>query len=65
MILSQNGVGIAFLLSFIRVMQYVSKFQNIFMEPKGFIEYPKRGISCELSSFGHEQYPFDNLNQSN
>ncbi len=33
------------------------------MEPKGCIKYTKRGISCELSSFGHEQYPFNRPNQ--
>ncbi len=35
------------------------------MEPKGFMGYLKRGNACELSSFGHEQYPSDNLNQNN
>jgi hypothetical protein len=35
------------------------------MEPKGFMKYPKRGSACELSTFGHEQYPFDSLNQNN
>jgi len=35
------------------------------MEPKGFMGYHERGNACELSSFGHEQYPFDSLNQNN
>ncbi len=35
------------------------------MEPKGFMGYPERGIPCELSSYRHGQYPFDNMNQNN
>ncbi len=35
------------------------------MEPKGFMGYPKRGSACELSTFGHEQYPSDSSNQNN
>ncbi len=35
------------------------------MEPKGFMGYLERGNACELNSFGHEQYPFDSLNQNN
>jgi len=35
------------------------------MESKGFMGYPKRGNACELSTYGHEQYPLDNLNQNN
>ncbi len=35
------------------------------MEPKGFMGYLKRGSACELNNFGHEQFPFDNLNQNN
>ncbi len=35
------------------------------MEPEGFMGYLKRGNARELSSFGHEQYPFNNPNQNN
>ncbi len=35
------------------------------MEPKGFMNYFEKGSSCELNSFRHEQYPFNNLNQNN
>jgi hypothetical protein len=35
------------------------------MEPNVFMKYLKRGIAGVLSSFGHDQYPFDNLNQNN
>ncbi len=65
MILSQNDVDIIFLLSFAKGLQYPSKFQRYVMEPKSFMGYLKRGTACELSSYGHEQYPFDNSNQNN
>ncbi len=29
------------------------------MEPIGFMGYPEKGSACELSSYGHEQYPFN------
>jgi hypothetical protein len=35
------------------------------MEPNVFLGYLKRGIVGGLSSFGHEQYPFDGLDQNN
>jgi hypothetical protein len=35
------------------------------MEPKGFLIYPNRGITCALSNFGHKQYPSKNLDQNN
>ncbi len=35
------------------------------MELKGFMGYTKKGNACELSTYGHEQYPSDNLNQNN
>jgi hypothetical protein len=57
--------GIAFFLGFGRAMQYPFKFQIYVMEPKGFFEYLKRGIVNALSSYGHEQYPSDNLHQNN
>jgi hypothetical protein len=35
------------------------------MEPNVFLGYPKKGIACLMSPFGHEQYPFTNLDQNN
>jgi hypothetical protein len=34
------------------------------MEPRDFMEYFERGSACELRSYGHEQHPFNNLNQT-
>jgi len=33
------------------------------MEPNVFLGYLKKGIAGVLNAFGHEQYPFNNLNQ--
>jgi hypothetical protein len=38
----------------IRLLKY-------FMEPKGFIIYPNRGIARALNNFGHKQYPSNSL----
>jgi len=65
MILSQNDVGITFLLSFARVMQYPSKFQNICYGAQRFCGIPKEGSARELSTSRHEQYPSDSPNQNN
>jgi hypothetical protein len=35
------------------------------MEPNVFLEYLERGIAGVLNSFGHEQYPFNSLDQNN
>jgi hypothetical protein len=35
------------------------------MELKGFMGDSKRSSACELSIFGHEQYPFNSLNENN
>ncbi len=35
------------------------------MEPKGFMGYFGKGSASELNSFGHEQYPYNTLNQNN
>jgi hypothetical protein len=35
------------------------------MEPNVFMGYLKKGIACSLSLFGHEQYPFNSLDQNN
>jgi hypothetical protein len=32
------------------------------MEPKVFLGYPAKGIADVLNSFGHEQYPSNNVN---
>jgi hypothetical protein len=64
-ILLQNDVGIAFLIGFARVMQNPPNSKIYVMEPKGFMGYLERGIACEFNSYGHEQYPFDNLFQNN
>jgi hypothetical protein len=65
MILSQNDVGIIFLLGFVKAMQYPSKFQMICYGANGFMGYLKRCSACELSISGHEQYPSNNPNQNN
>jgi hypothetical protein len=35
------------------------------MKPNVFLGYFERGIECSLSLFGHEQYPFNSLDQNN
>jgi hypothetical protein len=35
------------------------------MEPNVFLRYFERGITSVLNNFGHEQYPFDSLDQNN
>jgi len=35
------------------------------MDPNVFLGYLERGIACSLSIFGHEQYPFNSLDQNN
>jgi hypothetical protein len=35
------------------------------MEPNVFMGYPKRGIACLVSLFGHEQYPYNSLDKNN
>jgi hypothetical protein len=64
MILTQNDANIVCFLSFVRAM-HLPNSKRYVMEPKSFMGYLKRGSACELSSYGHEQYPFDNLNQNN
>ncbi len=34
------------------------------IEPKGFLIYPKRGITHALSTYGHKQYPTNSLDQN-
>jgi hypothetical protein len=35
------------------------------MQPNVFLGYFEKGIACSLNLFGHEQYPFNNLDQNN
>ncbi len=35
------------------------------VEPNVFLGYLVKGIAGVLNSLGHEQYPFDSLNQNN
>jgi hypothetical protein len=35
------------------------------MEPKGFLIYLERGITCALGNFGHKQYPSNSVDQNN
>ncbi len=35
------------------------------MEPNEIMGFPKKGIACFLSRFGHEQYPSNSLDQNN
>jgi hypothetical protein len=57
--------GIAFLLGFVKVMQYPFEFYKYVMEPKGFLIYPNRGIACTLNNYGHKKYPSNSLYQKN
>jgi len=43
----------------------MSRVKRYVMEPNVFMEYFERGITSVLNSFGHEQYPFNNLDQNN
>jgi hypothetical protein len=35
------------------------------VEPNVFMGYLERDIACSLSLFGHEQYPYNSLDQNN
>ncbi len=35
------------------------------MEPNVFMGYPKRGIACLVSPYGHEMYSYNSLDQNN
>jgi len=35
------------------------------MEPNVFLGYPKKGITCLVNCYGHEQYPYSSLDQNN
>jgi hypothetical protein len=57
--------GIAFLLSFVRAMQYPLRLFRYVIEHKGFLIYLNRGITFALNNFEHKQYPSNSLNQNN
>jgi hypothetical protein len=63
LILEYLNEGIGFLVSFGRVT--LSCVKRYVMELNVFLGCLKRGIADVLNSFGHEQYPFNNLNQNN
>ncbi len=65
LIIEYLNEGISFLVGFGRVTQYPSMCQKINYGTNVFLGYIKRGIACSLNLFGHEQYPFDNLDQNN
>jgi hypothetical protein len=58
-------VDIIFLLGFGRVMQYPYKFQKICSKAQRISKIHKEVNGRALSSFDHEEYPTDSLNQNN
>ncbi len=56
--------GIGFVVSFGKVMQYPSKFQNICYGAQCIFEIPYEGIVCILNNFGYEHYPSNNVDQN-
>ncbi len=50
---------------FIRLHDTPPPVKRYIMELDVFLGYPKRGIACLVSSFEHEQYPFNSLDQNN
>jgi hypothetical protein len=44
---------------------HIPNSKRYVMERKGFMGYLKKGSACKLSSYGHEQYFFNSLNQNN
>jgi len=46
-------------------MQYPSHVKRYVMETYVFLGHLERGIACSLNLFGHEQYPFNSLDQNN
>ncbi len=53
------------LLVFIRLCNTLPHVKRYVMEPNVFLGYPKKGISCLVSHFKHEQYPSNNMDQNN
>jgi hypothetical protein len=53
------------LLVLIRLRNTTPRVKRYVMEPNVFLGYPKKSIACLMSPFGHEQYPFNSLDQNN
>jgi hypothetical protein len=56
---------LVFLLVFIGLCNTPPHVKRYFMEPYVFFEYLKRGITCLVNLFKHEQYPSNILDQNN
>ncbi len=57
LITKHSSEGIAFLISFVKVMQYSSQsFKRYVIDPKAFLGYLEWGIKSSFNLFGHEQY---------
>jgi hypothetical protein len=65
LIIKYPNEGIGFLVGFGKVTYTPSRFKRYVMEPNVFLGYPKRGITCSLNLFRHEQYLSNSLNQNN
>jgi hypothetical protein len=65
LIIEYPNEGISFLVGFGRVVQCPSHVKRYVMETYLFLGYFERGITRSLSLFGHEQYPFNYLDQNN
>jgi len=57
--------GIAFLLGFVRVMQYPSKTFEICYGAQRTYNYYNRGIACAFNNYGHKPYPSNSLDRNN
>ncbi len=53
------------LLVFIRLRNTPPHVKRYVMEPNVFLGYPKKGISCLVSPYRHEQYPSNYMDQNN
>jgi hypothetical protein len=49
----------------VRLRNTTPHVKRYVMELDVFLGYLERGIACSLSFFGHEQYPFNILDQNN
>jgi hypothetical protein len=52
------------LLVLIRLHNTPPRVKIYVMKPNVFLGYPKKSIACLMSLFGHEQYPFNSLDQN-
>jgi hypothetical protein len=57
--------SIAFLLGFVKAMQYPYKTFEICYGAQRIIIYYRKGIACALNNSGHKQYPSNSLDQNN